>query len=759
MTNIHKLLLGIAGVALVMSSCTKQDSAFVPGEKEAEGCQGVYFPAQEVGGAYEPDAVNNYPFSIVVSRADDKQAITVPVEITGSGKELINLPPISFAAGQKEVTVNGEISNKAEAGTEYDAIIAITDNQYASIYSSKPSYIKFDFVVEKWNYLGEGTFWDLWIASDGYPVQVYQNDGDASRFRLVDPYKALWEDNAAAYLAGGWQLSPYAEKIDFTVYSAGETVVSNTGYETDVEEDGAIYYSAIQMGLHHPSYGADIYNINPADFSSLAGDPSIFVWNKVSTWQDNGLPSVVYMSGQRYMYGVGGWGGYDSGDEAIVVLFPGGAFTDYTLELEVGTSVEGKLPITFKTGGDVSLVGYTIYSGQLSAGEIGAVKNNIANGSEEFVVPLIPDSTGITQVDIELDSTGIYTIVAVSFDSKFERKSDADANFGYVKAGDEEKVQIVAGASLNQLPESYIAAGYSETNSLLVNVWGQDVVKAGFDVISKADYEEDSLGLCWDDLYELDEDELSELNTVAGFSGVWGGLKANTEYVLLYAVFNGYVTKQYVVECSTPGLPRVKLYYGMFTYNFWWEGDDINKFVYDPNTGLFIIENWGSGVDYAFTVNADSTVTNELTYASTNATYGPVYTVDAAQYWKGDEERAALKGYDIRPSYYDADSLTFYLNNEYFVSAGTFGRGWETFSYYADELPESVSAKNGVSRNNSTMSLNPFRSNVRVPFSADPYVRVEGERVIKAAKFNVVSVEGKAREKKDHLNGSISTVN
>lgn len=104
---------------------------------------------------------------------------------------------------------------------------------------------------------------------------------------------------------------------------------------------------------------------------------------------------------------------------------------------------------------------------------------------------------------------------------------------------------------------------------------------------------------------------------------------------------------------------------GTFTYDFFFSGDDAGLNIYqrDDKPTQMKIENILGGVDFFFAWNR---TTNAVTFDTFFAgfeysNYGSVYVRNA-----GD-------------SYFDPESNTFYFNNEYIVSAGSFGNNYETF--------------------------------------------------------------------------------
>ena len=93
---------------------------------------------------------------------------------------------------------------------------------------------------------------------------------------------------------------------------------------------------------------------------------------------------------------------------------------------------------------------------------------------------------------------------------------------------------------------------------------------------------------------------------------------------------------------------------------------------YNAEDGVYRITHWGYDVDFNFTMDADNKVNVPAQYVGyTHSSYGDVFVGEADDYkseW-GDG-----------PSFYDPETLTFHFHVAYFVSAGSFGHGEETFT-------------------------------------------------------------------------------
>lgn len=115
---------------------------------------------------------------------------------------------------------------------------------------------------------------------------------------------------------------------------------------------------------------------------------------------------------------------------------------------------------------------------------------------------------------------------------------------------------------------------------------------------------------------------------------------------------------------------------GTYTYTQFWEGDDEDLVISKSSAdNTYRIANWGYGVNFEFTWDpaTNKCVVPEQWTGYTHDSYGDVFVSDLPSYT--DEVT-----YDDFPCYYDPETQTFTFNLIYYVSAGYFGMGAETFT-------------------------------------------------------------------------------
>lgn len=546
MKKLFRYALLFAAVAGMSASCAKEQ-IHEAGEPEEEGCYGVYFPAQDLDLTLDP--ADDMTFTIIAARTNSNGDITVPLTITDTSG-LFNFSPLVFEDGQTEsyITVTFDI----EVGVSYTGSLLIDDFQYASRYSSNPIAVDFSVVREKWNLLGEGTWYE-----DGYfgfydpvSVEIWQNDNDHNQYRI--PMRWTEDDGTTDYL--------YTESSDeyfyFYVLEPGNSLAGVTITTSDL-----VYFDIFDTGYYNSNYpSAPIWFVHPANFSAYA-DESYWTYNKVLQWQeadgdDEALPAGVQIAPYYYINGVGGWN-YSQEDGVLTIMFPGGVLTDYSLEIQAGTSQDGELPVVFTYGTDVASAKYTVYEGSLSDAVAALRAQDIIDGNVEAYD--VPEGGSFY---LSFDATGIYTIIGVTYDADGIGQESAWATVHYVAAGDSMPVAVGAGI---ESTGKYEGMGYSSDNILEYYIYGEDLLDVKTLLVPESSYSSSSVEALLDS-DSLDADVLAEIND-GGTVGVYTGLTPGTTYYFLVYASNGYEETVLVSSAKTTGMLDVELEEMFGVYN------------------------------------------------------------------------------------------------------------------------------------------------------------------------------------------------
>lgn len=424
MNKLFRNILFLSSLTLVLAAC--QEEKVEPGEKDLDGCYGVYFPAQDKAVKLVLDPAEPTSTKITVMRKNSEGEITVPVTVADTSK-LFKFAPITFKDGQAETTIDVTFDGIG-IGNTYLASLTIEDPAYASKYNSNPISIDVKVLREKWNNLGVGTWVEHGVFNFDAPenVIIHQNDLDKTKYRIYMRYPDPEKE--------GEEYALYSPKSDeylsLRLLKSGE-VLKSTKAELKVDKDGLVLFDIFDTGIPYDTGAPNIWFVHPFNLS----DPvNLWYYNKVISYQDDGVtPAGIQLAPYYYINGLGAIDRSQE-DGIITIVFPGAVLTDYTINVSVGETVDGEIPVKFALGADVATAKYAVYEGELSKAAAERHANAIVKGDEESKV--VPETGAVS---LTLDKSGVYSLVAVSLDDKNEFQESAVSTFNYVAKGDEEK--------------------------------------------------------------------------------------------------------------------------------------------------------------------------------------------------------------------------------------------------------------------------------------------------------------------------------
>lgn len=727
MKNIFKYTLSFLAMSALMLSCAKEEE-HQPGEPEVDGCYGVYFPAQETDLVLDPAEPTKA--TIAVMRTVTSGSITVPITVSDTSG-LFTVSELRFEDGQSESSIDLTF-DKIGVGISYGLNFEITDPQYASKYNSNPIALDFSVLIEKWNSIGKGLWRDDFMTTfygvdyAEYEVDILENDLTPGFYRVVYPYDSKYPYNED----GDWDTS---QTYYFEIHAENPKQVWIPMQKTGM----AWSYGNVWMGSYA---GYMIVN---------KGKTLAEVASYLGTLKDGVItfPNKSLLVGMEKYNDFGLY--YANNNDMFRVCLPGAVLTDYTISAIAGESKEGELPVEFTLGADVASAKYAVYEGAISTAAKQKNAEAIADGTETSA-QAVPESKAVA---LSFDKSGVYTLVAVSFDADGKAQENTSIEFCYVAKGEEPNYKVNLTAGL-ELTSRYAGQGYTRINSALFYIYGKDLVdvKMGvFKTSSLADAtEEDILS----NLKSVGDSLVNVINK-GGYSDLVTGLSALTSYTLVAWGTNGYSSSFATAEVTTDGLSRIDLGTGTFTYNFWWADSEGNpypnkglSFKKDPNyKNTYVIEHWGGDVDFTFTYDpATGKAKVPLTYiGDDHSSYGRVYVIEAKDYFDPEKYGDYSKLVD---SYYDASTKTFNFCLAYIVSAGSFGWTVETFTLDQDVTFTSASAKAAslpqVSMKDFTFGKSlDFKKSV-LEKSVNPVGRLAGisaEREVRSANFSSRAIQ------------------
>ena len=537
MKTIYRLFAAFSALSLFAAACTPVEE-YKPGVEDNTDCDGVYFPAQETEFVRSPEEATVITFTVAREKTDGDLIVPINVKDTSS---IFNIKPVNavFEDGQSETTISFDYARIA-VGQEYLVSLSIEGDEFVSKYSTLPSNLDFTVLVEKWNDLGVGTFtmnvdlWDPFTCA----VRFFQSDLNPAIYRIK--MHEVLEDGTTDLIFSEEQ-NTY---LYFKVLKKGDKVFDNVA-----DKDDLVFFDVFHTGIINSTYNAELLFVHPGSLSSFT--VSDWYYNKVIQVKEDGSPAVIQLAPYIFMNGIGGWSFIDQ-DEAIILVLPGCQLVNYSMEIEAGYSENGVLPVKFELGADVAKVKYAIYPGTLNSAQVTRYAGQIADGSAEGIATLPAD--GIAK--LTLPETGVYTVVAVSFDATGEAQETAAATINYVAEGDNKDVELYSGL----VATGKYGKEYTSDNTLEYYIFGQDLVDIKIGLFEKGVLE-NNYEACVEEVLaseSLSEEDIEAANT-SSYVAVFKDCVPGTEYSVLAWASNGYAYAFDVASAKTTGKLVVSL--------------------------------------------------------------------------------------------------------------------------------------------------------------------------------------------------------
>lgn len=536
MKTIYRLFAAFSALSLFAAACTPVEE-YKPGVEDNTDCYGVYFPAQETEFVRSPEEATVITFTVAREKTDGDLIVPINVKDTSS---IFNIKPVNavFEDGQSETTISFDYARIA-VGQEYLVSLSIEGDEFVSKYSTLPSNLDFTVLVEKWNDLGVGTFtmnvyWDSFTCA----VRFFQSDLNPAIYRIK--MHEVLEDGTTDLIFSEEQ-NTY---LYFKVLKKGDKVFDNVA-----DKDDLVFFDVFHTGIINSTYNAELLFVHPGSLSSFT--VSDWYYNKVIQVKEDGSPAVIQLAPYIFMNGIGGWSFIDQ-DEAIILVLPGCQLVNYSMEIEAGYSENGVLPVKFELGADVAKVKYAIYPGTLNSAQVTRYAGQIADGSAEGIATLPAD--GIAK--LTLPETGVYTVVAVSFDATGEAQETAAATINYVAEGDNKDVELYSGL----VATGKYGKEYTSDNTLEYYIFGQDLVDIKIGLFEKGVLE-NNYEACVEEVLaseSLSEEDIEAANT-SSYVAVFKDCVPGTEYSVLAWASNGYAYAFDVASAKTTGKLVVSL--------------------------------------------------------------------------------------------------------------------------------------------------------------------------------------------------------
>ncbi len=719
-------LLAIAAISL--SSCVNEE--FTPGDPEVDGCYGVYFPEQET--ALTLDPADETSLTIYVKRDSTiaSGALTVPYEFHDDTGVFKCEDDIYFPADSTTTTITVTFDD-AEIGVTYACYIQVTDPQYASTYSSYSSGIDISILREKWNLLGDCTYTDDLLGGVfgadpiTYLVPIEENDLQPGLYRLLYPYGEIYpyndsyDDGTADWdLENDWNIVVDATDPE-RVFIDYQFLGIDWGYGPIYVESFASYY---------------FRNDNTSDAIYNAGYYGTLK-NGVITFPEKGfMITMPEYSTSGYWYG--------NTNKAFKIALPGAS--DFTFTISADETVNGEVPIHFETTEDIASIRYAVFEGSLSEADVESCAQEIIDetvDSEQFTNDT---ETCAYDVNVTLDQTGIYTLVAVSYDADDAAQENASCEFYYLAAGDDVPVSVGV--------ELYATGKYSSDHSadhtLEFTIYGSDLTSVKYEIVKANTYLADSESVEAEvkESDEVSETVLGKINGSGGYTAYGTSYTAGTEYTIVVWASNGYESTFVTATAKTTGVFEASLQSLLGTYyvtetSYWYGTYD------DPSVWVFeeCDEDDEEGYDF------------KLTYFDSWPCETPIYgTIDleTATFSIPDWQYfLTYSGYDLYFSTNSLDVVTFSLTGDgsftgaddifgVYLCMGNSALGWN--DAYTAVSGLRVSTSETSAKKSSVRNLSPVGQ--KGTLTVDPYARFiqSDSREVRAVTFTASPASAKS---------------
>lgn len=519
MKKFSKYIFTLAALALASTACVKE-AEYEKGPQDVEGCYGVYFPTQEVLGSNTIDPTAPTSMTLVVARQVSENAITVPISVKGD-TDVINIGEAVFEDGQSETEVTIDFST-AEVGKTYKVELSIEGDEFASKYSDKATHSWFSVLIDTFECIGTGLLRDDLITAlynvpnSEYEVEIYEYGSTPGKYYLKNAYTSKYPHN-----------------------EEGDYVTEDKYFVVDASNPNKVSVPYQKLGMdwgygefYVTSFTDEVFKIDPSQalYGKLVDKIITFPAKSIMVSMEQKLPSFYY----------------GNSSELFRICLPGAVLTDYTLSLKAGQSTAGNLPVMFTPGADVAKVKYAVFEGELYAAQVTKNAAAIADGTQESAEVTAEQLDANNLINITLEETGVYTLVAVTYDAEGAAQKSASVSFGYVAA--EDKVPVVVSAGIGSA-DKYVPAGVNTDNALECWVYGKDLKSVQLGVFSAQDLDKGAQECLAQVLASkpVSAEILEEING-EGYVTVVDKLNPGTQYHLLVVASNGFETKPVISE-------------------------------------------------------------------------------------------------------------------------------------------------------------------------------------------------------------------
>lgn len=542
MKQTYKIFLAAVFGFASLTSCVQE--VIEKGAPENDS-YGVYFETlTKDQAAISLDPTDDPECTLKVFRTKEDGEIIVPLVFeatdgTQDASSLFTLSELKFEDGQTEAELKISFPDAA-IGTTYYCTVSCKDPEYVKLYSQKLTGVSFSALRAKWNLVKgpngeEFGSWeeDIFAGLFGIPsgcvndkIQIYEREDKPRFYRIKDVYNPYM---TAQFFGGQYPESEFEENCTPGTYSY-----------IDATNPEKVWLPEQETGL---ILGSDGY-INFCSYCEENGFEGAANYGTL----ENG---VIKFPAKGIVVGFSVNTALALGNQSgnTIIIFPGCKDYDYSFSVSYDFCEEGKLPLSFELGSDLAKIKYQFYTGKLPSATLAETADELAKKEDALFVEESAD------LEIELEETGIYTLIAVGLDADGNTHGYKSYEISYVKADDERPVILNIGIGS---AGKYVPKGFSTDNTVEIYAYGEEISDMKIAVVQAADLYANP-DKCIKTLKSSKSvaDETLKLINSEGYAGPVTGLLPGTEYYLIAYASNGYEYNIFVSEESvlTTGEP------------------------------------------------------------------------------------------------------------------------------------------------------------------------------------------------------------
>lgn len=569
-------------MTLLMSACVEED--IQKGDPDLDNCMGVYFVEDQENAKTHTleKGKSNTTLEFKVRRTNVESSVEVPyeyyvyrlVQTPASDTSYMEVPVedydkfkfdrcITFYKGQRETTVKVSFDG-IKTGETFRCSMSITDPRFAPVYSNNSTSISFQIQMFEWEKMdGYATYRDGFFSDmfdwkgrhlENTEIEIYRRKDKPMFFRL----KNVYTPGYLARLVEGEE--EYEKNKQLLEDTYAPYLDSSASMYVDATDSSKVYLPAQLTGFSDGSLG-DV--TIASDVPEVFGASSNLLYGKLSK------DGVITFPKSGVLFGMSGYYYFSNSSGKFRIVLPGGKAEDYNIDLKADEVQEdGNTKITFTVAKDVKKIKYHIFEGKISESVIATKLSTVEAATTEIIT-----SEGELEIEKLLKpadenaKTGIYTVVACTYgegDTKYREFSSVE--FGYVKPGDDRKVELYFGIHTDDhYASDKKEEDYSSKNSFQYWIKGKNITHAQISYYPTSYYEsyEELIKKQMSSYGSVDNLTLKMLNK-DGLSGIVGNtLKPGTSYTFVIYAGNGYYSQFFTGTVCTSGVEDLmqKSYY------------------------------------------------------------------------------------------------------------------------------------------------------------------------------------------------------